>query len=635
MGALTRALDWAATPLGPPEGWPPGLRTAVRLVLNTRHPMFLWWGPELIQLYNDAYRRTMGPERHPSALGQPGRACWAEIWDTIGPQIAFVMAGRGATWQEDQLVPVTRHGRREDVWWTYGYSPIDDNTQPSGVGGVLVVCHDITTEHLAREALQASEARLRLALGATEERLQLALDAAQVGTWDWDIPNHLISADAQLARMFGIDPCRAAAGLPFEEYLRVIHLEDRARTEAAILQAMDTGGAYQVEHRLVRPDGSVLWIGARGAGRLDRHGTPVRFIGAAVDITERKRTEAALRASEARWHGLFERMHEGFLLAEPIRNADGVMVDYRYIELNAAFERLTGIPRDRALGRTLREVFPGIEPTWMEVCARVVETGEPANYLGLGAVPGRWFEVYVWRPEPGRFASLFIDVTERKAAEERQALLVREVDHRAKNVLAVVQAALRLTRADDVPTFVRAVEGRVGALARAQTILADHRWLGADLRALLRGELALFLGDAGQQAGGPFARLEGPAVALPAGLAQPLAIVVHELATNAVKYGALSLPAGRVSVSWRLAAEAGSAPLLRLRWVEAGGPQVAGPPAHRGFGSRMLDATVRRQLGGRMSESWEALGFGCEIELRLRPPPEPEAAPRGSVTVAV
>ena len=75
------------------------------------------------------------------------------------------------------------------------------------------------------------------------------------------------------------------------------------------------------------------------------------------------------------------------------------------------------------MGRTLREVFPGIEPTWMEVCARVVETGEPANYRGLGAVPGRWFEVYVWRPEPGRFASLFIDVTERKAAEERQALL--------------------------------------------------------------------------------------------------------------------------------------------------------------------------------------------------------------------
>ena len=138
-----RLIRWAA------QNWPQSLRTAVRLLLNSRHPMFIWWGPELIQFYNDAYRRTMGPERHPSALGQPGRQCWAEIWDIIGPQIELVMAGRGATWHEDQLVPVTRHGRREDVWWTYGFSPINDDAQPHGVGGVLVVCNDVTKEYSA------------------------------------------------------------------------------------------------------------------------------------------------------------------------------------------------------------------------------------------------------------------------------------------------------------------------------------------------------------------------------------------------------------------------------------------------------------------------------------------------------
>jgi signal transduction histidine kinase len=123
----------------------------VRLVLNSQHPMFIWWGPHLIQFYNDAYRRTMGPERHPIALGQRGHECWDEIWDVIGPQIEHVMAGRGATWHEDQLVPVTRHGRREDVWWTYGYSPIDDDGK---VGGVLVVCNDITEQHHAAEKLR-------------------------------------------------------------------------------------------------------------------------------------------------------------------------------------------------------------------------------------------------------------------------------------------------------------------------------------------------------------------------------------------------------------------------------------------------------------------------------------------------
>ena len=113
MGALTRAFDWSKSPLGSPQTWPQSLRVTVRLVLTSRHPMFIWWGPDLIQFYNDAYRETMGPERHPSALGGRGRECWDEIWDIIGPQVDYVMAGNGATWHEDQLVPVTRHGRRE------------------------------------------------------------------------------------------------------------------------------------------------------------------------------------------------------------------------------------------------------------------------------------------------------------------------------------------------------------------------------------------------------------------------------------------------------------------------------------------------------------------------------------------
>ena len=158
MGALTRGFDWSKTSLGSPETWPQSLRVTVRLVLTSRHPMFIWWGPELIQFYNDAYRETMGPERHPSALGARGRDCWAEIWDIIGPQIEYVMAGKGATWHEDQLVPVTRHGRRENVWWTYSFGPIDFEGK---VGGVLVVCKDVTSEHMTREALNLINEELK------------------------------------------------------------------------------------------------------------------------------------------------------------------------------------------------------------------------------------------------------------------------------------------------------------------------------------------------------------------------------------------------------------------------------------------------------------------------------------------
>lgn len=151
LGALMRDTDWTGSALGPPESWPPLLKSTIRLILTSSHPMFLWWGPRLIQFYNDAYRQTMGPERHPSALGQPGRDCWEEIWSIIGPQIDLVMAGQGATWNEDQLVPVTRHGQREDVWWTYGYSPIEDS---DGVQGVLVVCNDVTPQHQAKAELE-------------------------------------------------------------------------------------------------------------------------------------------------------------------------------------------------------------------------------------------------------------------------------------------------------------------------------------------------------------------------------------------------------------------------------------------------------------------------------------------------
>lgn len=205
-------------------------------------------------------------------------------------------------------------------------------------------------------------------------------------------------------------------------------------------------------------------------------------------------------------------------------------------------------------------------------------------------------------------------------------MLAREVDHRAKNVLAVVQAALRLTKAPDLPSYVQAIEGRVGALARAQTLLADDRRAGADLRTLLRKEFAPFLDDRG--GGGPGAELEGPTVALPAGAAQPMAMAVHELCTNAAKYGALSAPAGRVVVSWSL--EGGPLGTLRLRWAEAGGPSVAGPPSRRGFGSRVLDRTLRGQLRGTVSLHWGAAGLVCDIAVPLAPAAAVRAGPPGS-----
>ena len=161
MGELMRAHPWEDTDLGPPETWPQSLRLAVQLMLNTGHPMYIWWGPHLTCLYNDAYSRSIGAERHPVSLGKRGREVWDEIWDIIGPQIEQVISGRGATWSVNALVPITRNGMREDVYWTYSYSPIRDTDASHGVGGVLVLCTETTQAVLAERRLQLENERQR------------------------------------------------------------------------------------------------------------------------------------------------------------------------------------------------------------------------------------------------------------------------------------------------------------------------------------------------------------------------------------------------------------------------------------------------------------------------------------------
>ncbi|MGG5820999.1 HWE histidine kinase domain-containing protein [Falsiroseomonas sp. HW251] len=228
-----------------------------------------------------------------------------------------------------------------------------------------------------------------------------------------------------------------------------------------------------------------------------------------------------------------------------------------------------------------------------------------------------------------RIAGVVQDVTERKAADDRQQLLMREVDHRAKNALAVVQAALRLTPKDDMPSYARAVEGRVNALARAHGLLAENRWSSADLRSLARGELEAFLlaGTARPGARGPAVELDGPDLRLRPEAAQAFSMVLHELATNATKHGALSVRDGRVRLAWRVDAEAG---VVRLDWTERGGPPIAGPPVRRGFGTRVLERTVRDQLRGRVAVSWEVAGLVCRVELPLHFMLDGDAVPQDS-----
>ncbi len=158
-GALVRTIDWSRHALGAPDHWPIALKITLGTIFGSRHPMFLWWGPDLIQFYNDAYLPSFGKGKHPLAMGQRGVECWPEIWPIIFPQIQDVLNEGKPSWNENQLVPIFRNGQIEDVYWTYGYSAVLD--EKGNVGGVLVVCTETTQQVVALKELQRSEANLR------------------------------------------------------------------------------------------------------------------------------------------------------------------------------------------------------------------------------------------------------------------------------------------------------------------------------------------------------------------------------------------------------------------------------------------------------------------------------------------
>jgi PAS domain S-box-containing protein len=340
MGALTRAHDWSATPIGAPDAWPQSLRTAVRILLNTNHPMFIWWGPELVQFYNDAYRQTMGPERHPSALGQRGRDCWAEIWPIIGPQIEQVMRGGGATWHENQLIPVTRHGRLEQVWWTYGYSPIDE---ADGVGGVLVVCRDVTKEHLAAEALREREAELA--------RVQ---QIGRIGGLEVDLTTGFRNRRSpEYLLIHGLPP--DAVNETHEDWVRRIHPDDREATEKKFRDAVANDVRdYTVRYRIIRPsDGELRWISVKSTIERDANGKAVRLVGAHSDITEQVEAERALQQSEAEQRKLANQLAElNATLAERVE------------EKTRERDRIWNVSQDLLLVADRNGVWQTVNPAW-------------------------------------------------------------------------------------------------------------------------------------------------------------------------------------------------------------------------------------------------------------------------------
>jgi PAS domain S-box-containing protein len=275
MADLVRAFDWSSTPLGPIESWRDPLLACVNLLLSSRHPMFLWWGPDHIQFYNDAYRPSFGVGKHPAALGQTARQCWSEIWDMIEARLKFVMGEGQATWFENQIVPILRNGRLEEVYWTWSDSPIRD-TQ-GNVVGIFVTCSETTDRVLAERELSRSR-----------ERLQLALEAADLGTWSYDPVAETFTADAKMQRIFGAP---APAG-DHDFWQKLLHPDDRLAARDEFAAALEGVRNYNLEYRVLHPNG-VRWIRSKGKVLAAEGESPGMFA-IVEDITEDKLAQIAL-----------------------------------------------------------------------------------------------------------------------------------------------------------------------------------------------------------------------------------------------------------------------------------------------------------------------------------------------------
>lgn len=253
MATLMRVYDWNKTSLGPPETWPSGLRTAVRLLLNSYHPMHIFWGPEATFFYNDGFVPSAGPERHPSALGRPAAESWGEIWPVIGSEVAKVRNGSGHTWYEDQHVPILRHGVLEDAYWTYGFSPIDDDTAPNGTGGVI----SILTETTKRKVL---ERNLRDINTTLEQRVEETINERD---HIWELSVDLLSVtDVGKGYFTRLNPAwTASLGWSVKEllerpFIQILHPNDLERTTEALKELMGGQSKLRFENRYLCKDGS-------------------------------------------------------------------------------------------------------------------------------------------------------------------------------------------------------------------------------------------------------------------------------------------------------------------------------------------------------------------------------------------
>jgi len=446
MADLVRSFDWSATSVGPIEQWPDTLVITVNMLLANQQPMFLWWGEDLIQFYNDAYRPSIGEDKHPKAIGQPGRECWPEIWHIVGPEIQDVMTCGKPTWHEDQLVPIYRGGKLEDVYWTYSYSPVRD---PEGkICGTLVTCTETTSRVLTDQRLRVSRQRYK-------QLFDLASDAVFIADAEGNI-NEVNIAGCTLL------------GYEREELLKLnygqcVHPSELPRLWKARDELLK-GATSLEEWQLVTRDGNLLT--AEVSANILPDGRWQAFI---RDVSDRKRLEQERDSVSAQLTQVLD------VTTDAVVSLDR---NWQMTYLNRRAQKILA-PRGSVLGTVLWESFPAtVYPgsPYVEHYTRAMNESVPGIFEAYYPEPlNRWLHVSVCPAKDGIIV-FFRDITEQKRSA---ALLVQ-----TEKLAAVGRLASSI--AHEINNPLEAVTNLLYLSENAPSLPESRRYLAAAQQELTR-----------------------------------------------------------------------------------------------------------------------------------------------------
>lgn len=594
MAARIRNHDWAATPLGPRAYWPQSLKTVVDVMLASPSMISLVWGAEAIHLYNDEFTALLR-EHHTAALGRSAFEMFARSRGAFADDLAAGMAGKSARLLA-QRYPVLRDGRLQDAWFDVDYAPVRDES--GQVAGVLWTLRDVTAQVVAQAALRESEVRHRLLVGSWAQAV-------------WEV-------DAQGVVVTDSPSWRAYTGQTLEErlgygWVDAIHPDDRAYAERQWRESVAAEQLVDAEFRLRTADGGWRWTNVRAAPMRATDGTILRWVGMNIDIDARRRAEEALHASEARQQVLIEGVPQ--LVWRAVEEG-------RWTWASPQWTDFTAQSREDSRGHGwLGPVHPDdrapVRATWHEAATR---GAFDAEFRLLHPREGRyrWVQARATpvRDERGAIVEWLgtcTDVDDLRGLQDRQRLLLAELQHRVRNILAVIRSIV--SRSDDgersTEEYVQHLQGRISALARTQMLLTRNAGAGINLEEMIRDELLA------QVAGEARYTLDGPDIELSPKAAEVLTLAIHELATNATKYGAFARADGRLAIAWRIE-ERDREPWLVLDWTESGVPIVDAVPRRQGFGSELIARRFPYELGGMGSFTLRPGGLASRIEFPLR-----------------